>query len=350
MKELVLKKRSELKELCRKTHLVPDSKFEDVTEAIESGVVDAATILEQIELHIAKVKEEAFSRKEILEKVDKWLAACEEECWLDEYNRDENRYNLGKGTHLALKRAEKARALVSKLPGRTEALTSKTLAWEQERGTEFLYDGVPLLSMLEDYAALREEKEQERRRLRDQKKLQGQIIAEQEVLYGSKLCPSKPQSAKKCSKQSSGVTSTRRAALGGSMLKPDSVNSPRTPQTRYSKKTEVMFQNDRLNHRQNDGIPASPAFLISTASYAKMYESLTLSLSAVKRGLETADTPFQRQAMHSMARVPMQTDRRQAPTTRTSDNNNTKPVEGSHEEIEGGLKKKDWLVCAQINK
>ncbi|KAK8599960.1 hypothetical protein V6N12_049826 [Hibiscus sabdariffa] len=320
MKELVLKKRSELKELCRKTHLVPDSEFEDVTEAIESGVVDAATILEQIELRIAKVKEESFSRKEILEKVDKWLAACEEECWLDEYNRDENRYNLGKGTHLALKRAEKTRALVNKLPGRTEALTAKTLAWEEERETEFLYDGVRLLSMLEDYAALREEKEQERRRLRDQKKLQGQIIAEQQVLYGSRLCPSKPQSAKKCSKQSTGVTSTRRAALGGSMLKPDSVNSPRTPQTRSSKKTEVMFQNDRLNHRQDDAIPASPAW---------------------------NQTP---EAMHSMARVPMQTDTRQAPTTRTSDNNNTKPVEGSPEEIEGRLKKEGWLVCAQINK
>lgn len=52
-----------------------------------SEVVDAATILEQIELQIAKVKEEAFSRKEILEKVEKWLAACEEEAWLEEYNR-----------------------------------------------------------------------------------------------------------------------------------------------------------------------------------------------------------------------------------------------------------------------
>ena len=33
------------------------------------------------------MKEEAFSRKEILEKVEKWLAACDEECWLEEYNR-----------------------------------------------------------------------------------------------------------------------------------------------------------------------------------------------------------------------------------------------------------------------
>lgn len=51
------------------------------------GAIDAASVLEQIEFQIAKVKEEAFSRKEILEKVEKWMAACEEECWLEEYNR-----------------------------------------------------------------------------------------------------------------------------------------------------------------------------------------------------------------------------------------------------------------------
>ena len=49
--------------------------------------MDPANVLEQIELQIGNVKEEAFNRKEILEKVEKWLAACEEECWLEEYNR-----------------------------------------------------------------------------------------------------------------------------------------------------------------------------------------------------------------------------------------------------------------------
>lgn len=44
-------------------------------------------VLERIELQIANVKEEAFGRKDILDKVEKWLAACEEECWLEEYNR-----------------------------------------------------------------------------------------------------------------------------------------------------------------------------------------------------------------------------------------------------------------------
>lgn len=60
---------------------------ECLTISTDAGAMDPASILEQIELQIAKVKEEAFSRKEILEKIEKWLAACEEECWLEEYNR-----------------------------------------------------------------------------------------------------------------------------------------------------------------------------------------------------------------------------------------------------------------------
>jgi len=87
--------------------------------------------------------------------------------------QDDNRYNAGRGAHLTLKRAEKARNLVTKLPGKllfvinklcvydalnrdykgsilfmfihagmVEALASKTIVWEQENGIEFLYDGV----------------------------------------------------------------------------------------------------------------------------------------------------------------------------------------------------------------
>lgn len=44
-------------------------------------------MLEQIERQISQVKEEAFSRIEILENVEKWLSACDEESWLEEYSR-----------------------------------------------------------------------------------------------------------------------------------------------------------------------------------------------------------------------------------------------------------------------
>ncbi|XP_059629457.1 65-kDa microtubule-associated protein 3-like [Cornus florida] len=257
MKELVLKKRSELEEIFRKTRMIPESDgaIEIAIEAIESGTVDPACVLEQIELQIAKVKEEAFSRKEILEKVEKWLAASEEENWLEEYNRDENRYNAGRGAHLILKRAEKARALVNKLPGMVEALTSKTTAWEKERGTEFTYDGIRLLSMLEEYSNLRQQKEQERKWRRDQKKLQGQLIAEQEILFGSKpTSPLKHQSGKKGSKLSSVETSNKNHSLGVPMPRTPK-GTPRTP--RLAKKNDRLFQNYQLNHQQDDGFETS---------------------------------------------------------------------------------------------
>lgn len=50
----------------------------------------------------------------------------------------------------------------------------------------------------------------------DQKKLQGQLIAEQEALYGSKPSPSKPLNGKKTPKVLTGVPN-RRQSLGGAM-------------------------------------------------------------------------------------------------------------------------------------
>ncbi|XP_027924040.1 65-kDa microtubule-associated protein 3 isoform X2 [Vigna unguiculata] len=250
MKELVLRKRAELEEICQKTHLIPniDSAVEHAVEAIESGAVDPACLLEQLELQIASAKEEAFVRKEILERVEKWLAACEEESWLEEYNMDENRYNAGKGSHLTLKRAERARALVSKLPAMAEALTSKTIAWEKDRGIEFTYDGTCLLSMLENDSLSRQEKEQERRRQRELKKLQGQITAEKEVLYGTKVSPSKTQNAKKTPR--SGSAACRRISLGCQTPKSDS--KPYQSQLSFTKRTEKAHQNDRLNNLDDD--------------------------------------------------------------------------------------------------
>lgn len=161
--------------------------------------MDPAYILEQIELQIGKVNEESLIRKEILEEVEKWIAACEEECWLEEYNRDENRYIAGRGTHLTPKRAEKARALVNRLPGMVETLALKTSAWENESGIEFTYDGIRLLFMLVEYNILRQEKEQERKRQRDQKKLQGRLNVNSRT--GSSIwIKTKPRETPECKK------------------------------------------------------------------------------------------------------------------------------------------------------
>ena len=47
-----------------------------------------------------------------------------------------------------------------------DTLVAKTRAWEEDRGLTFTYDGVPLLAMLDEYAMLRHEREEEKRRLR----------------------------------------------------------------------------------------------------------------------------------------------------------------------------------------
>lgn len=47
-----------------------------------------------------------------------------------------------------------------------DSLVAKTRTWEEERGMSFMYDGVPLLAMLDEYAILRHEREEEKRRLR----------------------------------------------------------------------------------------------------------------------------------------------------------------------------------------
>lgn len=94
--------------------------------------------------------------------------------------QDDNRYNAEREAHLTLKRAEKARILVNKLPGNiwcdymtktlvwlplildmifvfpmlsagidagmVETLTAKVNAWEDERGHAFLYDGVSVFT------------------------------------------------------------------------------------------------------------------------------------------------------------------------------------------------------------
>lgn len=239
MKDLVLKKKSELEEHRRRAHLIGEEGYSDEfnIEAIESGAIDPALVLEQIEAHIATVKDEAFSRKDILEKVERFLNACEEEAWLEDYNKDDNRYNAGRGAHLTLKRAEKARILVNKIPGMVDVLSSKIIAWENERGKEFTYDGVRLISMLDEYMIVRQEKEQEKKRQRDQKKVQDQLKAEQEALYGSKPSPSKPQSTKKAPRNSIGGAN-RRLSVGGAPFQVPKTDILHSKTVRAAKRTE----------------------------------------------------------------------------------------------------------------
>ncbi|KAJ9708633.1 hypothetical protein PVL29_000589 [Vitis rotundifolia] len=199
MKELVMKKRSELEEICRIAHIEPDTSTaaEKSNALIDSGLVDPSELLANIEAQITKAKEEAVNRKEIMDRIDRWLSACEEENWLEDYNRDENRYSAGRGAHINLKRAERARVTITKIPAIVDNLISRTLAWEKEKRMSFLYDGVSLVRILEDYKEARRQKEEEKKRYRDQKKLQDLLLTEKEAMYGSKPSPKRTNSFRK---------------------------------------------------------------------------------------------------------------------------------------------------------
>ncbi|XP_044494224.1 65-kDa microtubule-associated protein 6-like isoform X4 [Mangifera indica] len=168
MKELVMKKRLELEEICKMTHVEPGTSTaaEKFSALIDSGLVDPSELLANIEAQISKVKDEALSRKDIMDRIDRWLSACEEEKWLDEYSQDDNRYNAGRGAHINLKRAERARVAVTKIPAIVDNLINRTLAWEDEKKMYFLYDGVRLVSLLDEYKLARQQREEEKRRFR----------------------------------------------------------------------------------------------------------------------------------------------------------------------------------------
>ncbi|PWA39520.1 microtubule-associated proteins 65-1 [Artemisia annua] len=199
MKEIAFKRQGELEEIFARAHIEIDTQAarEKILGLIDSGSVEPSELLADMDNQIIKAKEEAISRKDILDKVEKWMSACEEESWLDDYNRDNNRYNASRGAHLNLKRAEKARILVNKIPALVDSLVAKTRTWEEEHGVTFAYDGVPLLAMLDEYALLRHDREEEKRRMRDQKKFHEQLNTEQEAMFGSKPSPARPASSTK---------------------------------------------------------------------------------------------------------------------------------------------------------
>jgi len=118
----------------------------------KKGEIDHADLLMSLDEQISRAKEEASSRKAIMEKVEKWILARDEERWLEEYSmvsitqwsawfvsscpllclhgissfhacfQDENRYSVRRGAHKNLQRAERARVIVNKIPGKRRKL------------------------------------------------------------------------------------------------------------------------------------------------------------------------------------------------------------------------------------
>ncbi|KAJ6945600.1 65-kDa microtubule-associated protein 8-like isoform X1 [Populus alba x Populus x berolinensis] len=238
MKELFFKKQSELDQICNKSHMeIPSQpEMENIINLINLGEIDHADLLMSLDEQISRAKEEASSRKAIMEKVEKWILARDEERWLEEYSMDENRYSVRRGAHKNLQRAERARVIVNKIPVLVTSLVTKTESWEEERNKVFLYDGVPLLAMLEEYNISRQEMEEEKQRQwasssntlqAKEKKVPSHVVVEQENLIGSRPSTSSRRLSNKSLNGglSNATPLNRRLSLGPRQLGTNSINS-----------------------------------------------------------------------------------------------------------------------------
>ncbi|AES72044.2 65-kDa microtubule-associated protein 8 [Medicago truncatula] len=190
MKELFQKKQEELELICKKSHVEIPSRTEmnNIFSLVNAGEIGHSNLLMSMDEQISRAKEEASSRKAIMEKVEKWMLARDEERWLEEYSMDENRYSVSRGAHKNLRRAERARIMVSRMPALVDLLIKMTSSWEAERNKVFLYDQVPLMEILEEYNILRQEKEEDKKRQQswEKKKVQSQVVFERDNAYASR--------------------------------------------------------------------------------------------------------------------------------------------------------------------
>ncbi|KAG8075311.1 hypothetical protein GUJ93_ZPchr0006g42067 [Zizania palustris] len=89
MKDIAFKRQTELEDIYAQAHVAIDTSAarDRIMTVIDSSMFEPSELLANMENQILKAKEEALSRKDILEKVDRWMSACEEESWLEDYSR-----------------------------------------------------------------------------------------------------------------------------------------------------------------------------------------------------------------------------------------------------------------------
>ncbi|KAJ0857554.1 putative microtubule-associated protein, MAP65/Ase1/PRC1 [Helianthus annuus] len=143
------------------------------------GLVDPGELLAKIEAQISEVSNAALSRKEIMDRIDRWLSACEEDIWLEDYNMDQNRFSGGRSAHISLKRAERARITIKKIPCIYFFFVYNMISIIWLSNSLNIYDQsiaaivdnlicrtARLVTILEEYKLSRIRKEEEKRRLR----------------------------------------------------------------------------------------------------------------------------------------------------------------------------------------
>lgn len=142
--------------------------------------------------------------------------------------QDENRYSVSRGAHKNLRRAERARIMVSRMPALVDLLIKMTRSWEEERNKVFLYDQVPLMAILEEYNILRREKEEDMKRQQpwEKKRIQSQVL-ERDNTYASRPTTSSRRLPSRSVNGGldSSVTLNRRLSMGIQQLGSNSINS-----------------------------------------------------------------------------------------------------------------------------
>ncbi|CAL1354950.1 unnamed protein product [Linum trigynum] len=264
-KEIFFKKQSELEEICSRSHIeIPSrSEMEKIINLINSGEIDHANLLMSMDEQISRAKEEASSRKAIMEKVEKLMLARDEERWLEEYSMDENRYSVSRGAHRNLRRAEKARIQVNKIPDLLGSLVSKTKSWEEERKKVFLYDDVPLMAMIEEYNMVRLEKEDEKRRQKETKKVQIQVEPEPPFTSRPSTSSRRPSNRSLNGGLSYATPSNRKLSMSIQRLGSNSINYSATQAISYIKEGKKMHET-KIPLPTHRGI--TPRFQDETAS------------------------------------------------------------------------------------
>jgi protein regulator of cytokinesis 1 len=89
MKDIAFKRQTELEDIYAQAHITIDTSAarDRILTVIDSSIFEPSELLADMENQILKAKEEALSRKDILEKVERWMSACEEESWLEDYSQ-----------------------------------------------------------------------------------------------------------------------------------------------------------------------------------------------------------------------------------------------------------------------
>ncbi|KAK1306987.1 65-kDa microtubule-associated protein 8 [Acorus calamus] len=249
MKEVFFKKQMELEEIYKQTHMEipPQSEMDSILNLINSGEMDHADLIRSMDAQISQAKEDASSRNDIMEKIERWITSCDEERWLEEYNR---------GSSQNLKRAERARITVNKIPALVDSLIAKTKSWEEQRKKVFLYDDIPLLAMLEEYNLFRREKEEEKQKQREKKRVQGKVMAKQENIFGSR--PS--TSNRIVSNRSLNSNSSPMNRRSSQQISSNSINSA-SKCNRTTQRRKTMKRTNNASYLKDDA-----ASLISTLS------------------------------------------------------------------------------------